>query len=104
MPDPGTQILRRENYSLYVLRCADGSLYTGIALDVARRIKEHEAGPRGAKYLRGRAPLVLAFEAEIGARGAASRLERIVKALPRIDKERLVAGELRLADLQQAGF
>ena len=95
--------MRSEKYSLYILRCADGSLYTGIALDVARRIQEHESGPRGAKYLRGRTPLALVFQAEVGARGAASRIERVVKALSRIEKERLISGEVVLAGLQQAG-
>ena len=53
-------------YSVYLVRCRDGSLYTGIATDVERRLKEHEASPRGAKYLRGKGPLTLIYEREIG--------------------------------------
>ncbi|MGI9272019.1 MAG: GIY-YIG nuclease family protein [Woeseiaceae bacterium] len=86
-------------YSLYIIRCADGSLYTGIATDVARRFKEHKAGPRGAKYLRGRGPLKLAFELPVGDRSAASRAEYQVKNLPKSDKELLIAGRKSLAEL-----
>jgi putative endonuclease len=62
-------------YSLYILRCRDGSLYTGIALDVARRLEEHRQGVRGAKYLRGRRPVELVYEQPAGDRAAAQRLE-----------------------------
>ena len=44
-------------FSLYIVRCADGQLYTGIATDVTKRLAEHESGPRGAKFLRGKGPL-----------------------------------------------
>lgn len=91
--------MRGAPYSLYILRCADGSLYTGIALDVDKRVQEHAHGPRGAKYLRGRGPLLLAFRALVGPRAAASRAEMLVKKLSRADKERLIAGALSLADL-----
>lgn len=86
-------------YSLYIVRCADGSLYTGIAVDVARRFKEHQKGPRGAKYLRGRGPLTLAFESPVGDRGAASRAEYQVKSLPKSEKEQLIAGRKSLAEI-----
>jgi len=86
-------------YSVYMLRCADGSLYTGIATDVARRLAEHESSRRGAKYLRGRGPLELAYAAEVGDRGIASKVEHRLKALPKAEKEALVAGRLSLAEL-----
>ena len=82
------------SYSLYILRCSDGSLYTGIALDVARRLEEHRKGIRGAKYLRGRAPVELVFEQPAGDRAAAQRLEYRVKSLSRGEKEALIAGDL----------
>ena len=88
-----------EQYSLYILRCADDSLYTGIALDVMKRVQEHAAGPRGAKYLRGRGPLSLAFQVQVGDRGAASRAEHMVKKLPKSAKERLIMGAITLAEL-----
>ena len=71
-------------------------MYTGIALDVARRLQEHESGVRGAKYLRGRAPLELVFEQAAGDRAAAQRLEHRVKRLSRTEKEALIGGELSL--------
>jgi putative endonuclease len=61
---------------------------------VARRLEEHERGIRGAKYLRGRAPLQLVFELAAGDRAAAQRLEHRVKRLSRTAKEALVAGDL----------
>ncbi len=86
-------------YRLYMLRCADGSLYTGIAIDVDRRVAEHRSGKRGARYLRGRAPLDVVFEAPAGDRAAASRLEHFVKALKKTDKELLASGEATLEEL-----
>lgn len=82
------------SYSLYILRCRDGSLYTGIALDVARRLEEHRQGVRGAKYLRGRRPVELVYEQPAGDRAAAQRLEYRVKSLSRAEKETLIGGDL----------
>jgi putative endonuclease len=75
---------------VYMLRTRTGSLYTGIARDVAVRIATHAAGA-GAKSLRGRGPLRLAFSARVGARGAALSVECRIKRLRKLDKERLVA-------------
>lgn len=74
---------------LYVLRCGDGSLYTGIALDVAARFAAHEGG-KGARYTRGRGPLVLLAKARVGARGDALSVERAFKRLARVDKDATV--------------
>ena len=82
-------------YYTYILRCADGSLYTGITTDPARRFAEHAGqSGRGAKYTALRRPL--RFEAVWASegRGAASRLEARIKALPRARKERLLSGGL----------
>lgn len=87
------------DYSLYILRCADGSLYTGIALDVDKRVREHAEGARGAKYLRGRGPLRIEFSVRLGDRSRAQQAERRVKQLPREGKERLIAGQTELADI-----
>jgi len=73
-----------------MLRCADDSLYTGIATDVDRRLAEHSSGRRGAKYLKGRLPVSLVFVYEAGDRSSASRLEYRIKRLSRAEKERLV--------------
>ena len=77
-------------WSVYIIRCADDSLYTGIATDVARRLSEHESCPIGSKYLRGRAPLELVFEQELGDRSLASKIEHRIKKLPRLQKEKIV--------------
>ncbi|MDT8427798.1 MAG: GIY-YIG nuclease family protein [Pseudomonadales bacterium] len=84
-------------WSVYLIRCGDGSLYTGISTDVTRRLAEHQQGaPKGARYLRGRGPLQLLFQAEAGDRASASRLEWRVKRLSREDKLKLVTGQLAL--------
>ncbi len=75
------------SWSLYLLRCADGAVYTGITTDVARRYDEHQSGTRGSKYLRGRRPLELLYQRCIGNRSQASRIEYRVRNLPRVRKE-----------------
>ena len=87
--------------SLYIVRCADGQLYTGIATDVSKRLAEHESGPRGAKYLRGKGPLEVVFVETVGDRAAASHLEYRVKQLSRARKLDLIEGRQSLADFQQ---
>lgn len=77
-------------WSVYVIRCADDSLYTGISTDVERRLRQHANGPRGAKYLKGRAPFELVFTRPVGDRSRASRVEHRLKRLSKEDKERLV--------------
>lgn len=73
---------------VYLVRCADGSLYTGIAKDVAERIRAHDAG-KGARYTRGRGPLTLCATRRCLTKGAALRLELGVKGLSRAAKEEL---------------
>ncbi|WP_152207755.1 GIY-YIG nuclease family protein [Marinobacter changyiensis] len=85
------------NWSLYLVRTRQGSLYTGITTDVERRLGEHQAGwPKGAKSLRGRGPLTLAFSVPVGNRAQASRLEWLVKQWSRQKKEDLVSGRIIL--------
>ena len=80
---------------MYIARCRDGSLYTGIARDVLQRIAAHNAG-RGARYTRGRGPLAVCATRRCASKGDALRLEWAVKQLPRPDKETLLVGR-RLA-------
>ena len=75
---------------VYIVRCRDGTLYTGVTNALARRLGEHNAG-RGARYTRGRGPVVLAFVEEQATRGQAQRREAALKRLRRAAKERLVA-------------
>ena len=78
-----------QNWYLYIVECRDSSLYTGIAVDVARRLADHQQN-KGAKYLRGRGPLKLVFQKRIGARSLALRVEQLVKKLPRQKKVHLI--------------
>ena len=82
-----------KTWKLYMLRCGDGSLYTGIAVDVAHRLEIHRSG-KGAKYTRGRGPLELCYVEECGSHSEALKREIAVKALPRPEKEKLCRGEL----------
>jgi len=82
-------------WHLYLVRCDDGSLYTGISTDVNRRLDQHRSN-RGARRLRGRQSLELVFSREIGDRSSAQRIEYRVKQLSRKQKEALVAGRLPL--------
>ena len=76
---------------VYLVRCRDGALYTGIATDVSRRFAEHQQNERkGAKYLRGKGPLHLVFKKAIGRRGLALRVEHRIKRLPKGRKEGLI--------------
>lgn len=76
-------------WQLYILRCGDGTLYTGIAVDVDKRLAAHRAG-KGAKYTRGRAPLELVYRETCGDHSAALRRELEVKALTREEKLDLI--------------
>lgn len=73
---------------VYLLRCEDGTLYCGIALDVAARLAQHEAG-KGAKYTRGRGPLTLVYREACGSKTEALRRERVIKRMPRAQKAAL---------------
>ena len=87
-------------WSIYMIRCGDRSLYTGISNNVPKRFAVHQSGSsQAAKYTRTRHPLKLVFIAEIGNKSAASRAEHYVKKLPKRTKERLVAGTTSLFDL-----
>ena len=84
------------SWYLYIARCADDSLYCGIALDVAERIALHDSG-KGAKYTAGRGPLVVVLTRRCATKSFALRLEHAVKQLTRRQKEALVADPTRLA-------
>lgn len=74
---------------VYVVRCDDGTFYTGYTTDVERRVAEHNDGT-GAKYTRGRGPVDLVHAERYRTRSAAMRREAALKALDRHEKQRLV--------------
>jgi putative endonuclease len=87
-------------WNVYLVRCHDGSLYCGIALSVARRVAEHNAG-KGAKYVvAARRPVTCVWKRRVGGHGDALRLEYWVKRLPVAEKRRLAEG---LATIRKAG-
>jgi putative endonuclease len=83
-------------WSVYMVRCRDGSLYTGISTDVAARVEAHNSG-RGARYTRARRPVTLVLWRACGNERVARRLEAALKKLPPAAKRALVAGETHKA-------
>ena len=74
---------------VYMLRCADDSLYTGITTDVSRRCDQHNAGT-ASRYTRGRLPIRLVYEEVLKSRSLALKREAGMKALSRMEKESLI--------------
>ena len=90
-------------WSLYLVRTAEGSLYTGVSTDVKRRLSEHENKDKknkGAKALRGKGPLKMVFKIVVGNKSDALMLEYKIKQLSRIDKERLISCTNELEELK----
>ncbi len=81
-----------KSWYLYILRCGDGTLYTGITTDVDRRLEAHRSGT-GAKYTRGRGPLTVVYREACGTHSEALKRELAVKSLSREQKEALIAQE-----------
>lgn len=77
---------------LYIIRCADGTLYTGITTDVVKRFAAHSQG-KGAKYTRGRGPLQLVYQEKCADHSQALKREIAVKRLSRIEKEAMLSKE-----------
>ena len=78
------------SWKLYILRCGDGTLYTGITTDVEKRLEAHRCG-KGAKYTRGRGPLEMVYREECGGHSEALKRELEIKRLPREEKEKLIS-------------
>ncbi|MBN1536410.1 MAG: GIY-YIG nuclease family protein [Anaerolineales bacterium] len=82
-------------WSIYMLRCKNGALYTGICTDVHRRVSEHQAGGRkAARYTRQFAPIQLVYDVMIGNRSLALKVEKRIKKLPKSKKELIVSQAL----------
>jgi len=89
-------------YYVYLLRCADATLYCGITNDLDRRLRDHNGG-KGARYTRGRLPVRVVYREEAGGKGEALRRERAIKKMPKVKKERLALEWLR-DDRQRKNF
>ncbi len=91
---------KSQKWYLYIIECVNGTLYTGITTDVARRFQEHaDQGPKCAKYLKGKAPLQLVFTVYVGEKGDAYRLEKRVKSMSKKKKLRLVSGKISFGEI-----
>jgi len=92
VPGLGVSVSPPSKWKVYVLECADGSLYTGIAVDVARRLKQHNGELAGGpKYTRGRRPVRLRWSDAAPHRSAALQREAAIKRLSRTEKLQLIA-------------
>lgn len=76
-------------YTLYILQCSDDTYYTGIALDVDKRVQEHNTSDKGAKYTRHRRPVTLMYQESCCDKSTALKRERAIKRMKRADKEAL---------------
>lgn len=82
-----------QSWYIYILKCSDGSLYTGVTTDIERRLHEHNHSSRGARYTRARRPLSLAYREPAESRAQACRREWEIKQLSAVDKRRLISAQ-----------
>lgn len=80
-----------QSWYVYVLRCCDDSLYTGITTDLKRRLEEHNHGAKGARYTRARRPVSLVYSEALPSRAAAASREYAIKQLRPAQKRTLIA-------------
>lgn len=85
-------------WQVYLVRCSDGSLYTGISKNVDHRIYQHNFTKKGAKYTRSRRPVVLAWSSEHLSKSGALKLEAKIKKLSKKNKEGLIASTFSIID------
>lgn len=76
-------------YVVYLLRCADGTFYTGVTTDLERRLEEHNHGDRGARYTKARRPVALVYQEAAKNRSQAQQREYFLRTLPRTEKLKL---------------
>jgi putative endonuclease len=83
-----------DNWHVYIVRCRDGTLYTGIARDLGKRIAEHNSEGGGSHYTRPRRPVELVYSEQATSRSEALKREYEVKRMPRADKQDLIDGKI----------
>ena len=89
-------------WHVYILRCADGTFYTGVAMDIERRMAQHNGVlAKGARYTRSRRPVKLAYQEKAANRSAACKREFVIKQLSRGEKIALIAKSVKLAESSQ---
>ena len=77
-------------WHVYMVRCSDGTLYTGITNDLEKRIEAHNSGKDGARYTRSRRPVTLVYSEQVESKSAAAKLEYQMKKLERTEKKKLI--------------
>ncbi|MCX5871172.1 MAG: GIY-YIG nuclease family protein [Deltaproteobacteria bacterium] len=82
---------------VYIVRCSDNTLYTGITTDLSRRLLEHNSGPKGARYTRSRRPVALVYCEQVASRSAATSRESHIKKLKISQKGQLVAQQEKIS-------
>ncbi len=85
--------MKKEIWHVYMVRCSDRTLYTGITNDLEKRIEAHNSGKEGARYTRSRRPVKLVYSEQVKSKSAAAKLEYQLKKLPRLKKDTLVRSE-----------
>jgi putative endonuclease len=99
MSVPGEIIAKKQlkpeasRWFVYIVRCHDDSLYTGITRNLEKRLAEHNGSPKGARYTRGRRPVILVYHEESVSRSTATRRERQIKQLDSTRKNRLISAK-----------
>lgn len=89
--DPKSKPGLEKSWYVYILRCADNSLYTGVTLDVNKRLDEHNGvTSNGAKYTQARRPVRLVYQEESASRSDACKREYVIKSLSKTEKESLL--------------
>lgn len=84
---------------VYILRCSDNTLYTGITTDLERRLAEHNGESGGSRYTRVRRPVAVVYAETAASRQEATRRERCIKSLPRREKLALIASLSNVANI-----
>lgn len=91
MPSDGSPTAEDKPWFVYILRCADNSLYTGVALDIDKRLAEHNGIEKnGAKYTMPRRPVKLVYQETSNSRSEACKREYAIKSLSKSEKEALI--------------
>ena len=85
----------KDTYTVYMVRCSDTTLYTGITTNLERRLQEHNVGARGAKYTKSRRPVVLVYHEDCEDRSEAQKREYMVRKLSRREKLSLIAQKVK---------
>lgn len=84
---------QQQSWFVYILRCKDDTLYTGITTDLERRVDEHNNGNgKGAKYTAARRPVKIVYSEQLDSRSAAAKRENEIKSLTRQQKQNMIAG------------